>query len=499
MRNLGRNAAVLAAGTAVAVSVLAVPPAAAATAPGSGGTTVTVDTGHVLATAGAAATGVNDWQNDPLSVSRGNDPRWAAAGVRVRELNTGPFDDTYRWRTNTEDPDPVTAPDGPPTPVPWQQWVASAKRDHQQMMVHVNYGSTADAGPGGTDIGPQEAADWVRQANIVDHDGIHYWMIGEEVWGNGYFYQPPSEPDHHADKSPTAYGQNVARFAAAMKAVDPSIEIGVEAAPFVGGGAAWDAPLLKAAGPGVDFVDIHPYPFDGGPDSDVFAWPRATATQMLADLRSAITSTEGGHPVSIVAGETNLTAVGPTTQSVTAPSALFAADDVDTLLEQGASTVNWFVSHLGITADAPGAVDDPDGTGYGTWALLSDGDCATPADGKQVCAPPVNTPYPAYYGYALAAHLASPGAKLVATTGATGPIVAHAAVQRDGSLVVLVENEDPANAHDVALDYPGFRGAPVALTTSYGRGYPAPRPSAGSAHTVHLAPYTMTELVIPRG
>jgi hypothetical protein len=503
MMNLGRNAAVLTAGTAVAVLALAAAPAAdaATTNTGSpaGATEITVDTGHALATVGSMATGVNDWQNDAQTFAPGTNALLGAAGVDVRELNTGPYDDTYRWRTNTYDVDPVTTADGPGTPQPWQKWVATVKPTGAQMMVHVNYGSTADDGPGGTDIGPQEAADWVRQANIVDHDGIKYWMIGEEVWGNGYFYQPPSEPDHHADLSPAAYGANVAKFAAAMKAVDPSIKIGIEAAPFAGGGPAWDTPVLKAAGSAVDFVDIHPYQFTTVPDDQVLQWPAATIPALLGELRSSITATEGSHPVQVIAGETNLTAVAPTEQSITAPSALFAADDVDTMLEQGASTVNWFVAHLPVVPDAKGSVDDPAGTGYGTWSLLSDGPkaCGTAGAGNTVCAPALNTPYPAYYGYAMGAHLASPGAKLVATSGATGPIVTHAAVQRDGSLVVLVENEDPAAAHDVRLSFPGFTAAPLALTTTYGKGYTLPKPSVASSTAVHLAPYTLTELFIP--
>ena len=66
---------------------------------------------------------------------------------------------------------PLTDRLGPDTPVPWQTWVHQTQQMGAQAMVHVNYGSTATDGPGGTDIGPQEAAAWVRQANIVDHDG----------------------------------------------------------------------------------------------------------------------------------------------------------------------------------------------------------------------------------------------------------------------------------------------------------------------------------------
>jgi hypothetical protein len=90
--------------------------------------------------------------------------------------------------------------------------------------------------------------------------------------------------------------------------------------------------------------------------------------------------------------------------------------------------------------------------------------------GQHVCEPPLNTPCPGYYGYGLATRLASPGARLVLTTGAPAPIVTHAAVQPNGKIVVLVENEDPASAHDVALHYDGYRPLPPAPAFTYGPG-----------------------------
>jgi hypothetical protein len=504
MTALGKKISLATGGVALA-GVLVAAPAAASTPTAE--PTVTVAAGHTLATVGSAATGANDWQSDPNILAPGTDTLLGAAGVRIRELNTGPFDDTYRWQTNTYDPDPITAADGPATPQPWQRWVAASRAMGDQMMVHVNYGSTATDGPGGTDIGPQEAAAWVRQANVVDHDGIKYWIIGEEVWGNGGISGVGGafEPDHHADKSPTAYGQNVARFAAAMKAVDPTIKIGVELAPFAGADApgdsgAWNDQMLAAAGAATDFVDVHVYPVnDDTSDATTLAWPHTDAGQTLDQLRAVVAAHSGGRSVPMVVGETNISAsydLG--TQSVTTPSALFAADDVTSLLEHGAADVNWFDSHHPVVPDTAGAPDDPTSSGYGTWALLSDGStsCGTAQAGNQVCEPPLNTPFPAYYGFQLASTLAAPGARLVATSGAGSPIVTHAAVRRDGRLVVLLENEDPTAAHTVALNYAGFAPARVATARSYGPGDTRPTVSISPTGTVHLPPYTMTELVI---
>jgi hypothetical protein len=497
--------------TAVAVvavgAVLLAGPADAATAP----TVVTVHADQAMATVGSTPVGTNDWDSDYWGLRPAVNQQLSSAGVRVRELNTGPFDDVYRWRTNTDDTDPITVKDGPDQPIPWQQWVGQTKAIGDEPMIHVNYGSTATDGPGGTDIGPQEAAAWVRQANIVDHDNIKYWAIGEEVWGNGYLsggQYPATEPDHHADKSPTAYGENVVKFAQAMKAVDPTIKIGVEILPFPAGGSSgipdWNGPLFKAAGTAIDFVDLHWYNFSFGTtptDANLFATSRSVP-QMASTVRSSLAANDpvAANKVALVIGETNSNAVAPGVQSVTTPNALFAADDISTWLENGASNVDWFNTHIGAVADAPGAPDDPNGTGYGDWGLFSKGpaNCITNAVGAKICEPPIDTPFPAYYGLELATKLAQPGARFVQTSGDTTTIVTHAAVQPNGDLVVLVENQDQNTSQDVQLDYAGYRALPVATTLSYGKGSTGLAPSLSASGCVHLAPYSMTELVLRR-
>lgn len=509
MKAISKTAAiaVLALGATVAAG-----PAATANATSNAGATpitVTVHANQALARVPGAPIGTNDWDSDPNITNPGTSALLHAAGLRVRELNTGPYDDVYRWQTNTDDANPVTAKLGPDSPLPWQAWVHQTEQTHAQAMIHVNYGSTATDGPGGTDIGPQEAAAWVRQANIVDHDHITYWAIGEEVWGNGFYTKFPAfEPDNHADKSPTAYGQNAVAFAKAMKAVDPSIKVGVEISPFAPSATQpdWNGPLLKAAGSAIDFVDVHWYrpPFAGTSDASLFSVPGHIPAEMAA-IKAGIAQNAGanaGH-IQVIVGETNSSGTDPGVQSVTAPDALYAADDVATWLEQGASQVDWFNTHIGAVQDAAGSPDDPDGSGYGDWGLLSSGvdSCVTNARNVQVCEPPVNTPFPAYYALSLTTRLASPGATLVQTSvsgsGSTA-IVTHAAVQHDGDLVLLIENEDPAAAHTVRVDYAGYRTLPLAFSYRYGAGGAGITTSIGPSGSVQVPAYSLTELVLSR-
>jgi len=132
------------------------------------------------------------------------------------------------------------------------------------------------------------------------------------------------------------------------------------------------------------------------------------------------------------------------------------------MLENGVSTVDWFDTHTHISPDAKGAADDPDGLGYGDYGMLSSGSCDNNAAGQQVCEPAVNAPFPAYYGLSMAGRINAPGARLVASTvTGSATVISHAAVERNGRLVVLLENQSATDSQQVTLDYPGYPGYPA--------------------------------------
>jgi len=121
----------------------------------------------------------------------------------------GSCGDIYDWQTNT-------APGGYVAPgTGFDSFMGTVQAVGAQAILIANYGS-------GT---PQEAADWVRYANITRGYHDQYWEIGNEIYGNGY-YGSAWETDDHASKSPATYASNVLQYASAMKAVDPTIKIG---------------------------------------------------------------------------------------------------------------------------------------------------------------------------------------------------------------------------------------------------------------------------------
>ncbi len=105
-----------------------------------------------------------------------------------------------------------------------------------------------------------EAAAWVEYANgatstkygaMRAENGhpepfhVEYWEVGNEIWG--------SWVRGHSDAE--SYARNYLRYAAAMKAVDPSIKL-----IAVGDNDLnWDRTVLKIAGPQIDYLAVHHY------------------------------------------------------------------------------------------------------------------------------------------------------------------------------------------------------------------------------------------------
>lgn len=117
--------------------------------------------------------------------------------------------------------------------------------------------------------------------------GVQYWEIGNEIGGNGYFGPGLNwQNDRHSlavgaarqgdpNLSPTFYGRQIVSFAAAMKAVDPTIKIGGGLSnasnydPFMLQATAQNPVTLQnqTAAQAMDFAILHYYPNYSGTSS----------------------------------------------------------------------------------------------------------------------------------------------------------------------------------------------------------------------------------------
>ncbi|AJF69436.1 hypothetical protein SVTN_00995 [Streptomyces vietnamensis] len=421
--------AVIGATAAVAPPAAAAPPAVAAST-----VSVSVDAALQLATVPATGVGVNIPVYDAAMNAPTTPGLLSTAGINTVRYPGGSHSDVYHWQTGTADDGAYVAPN-----TGFDAFMGTVRAAGAQPIITANYGS-------GT---PQEAAAWVRYANVTKGYGIKYWEIGNEVYGNGE-YGAKWEYDTHSSKSATTYANNVLQYVSAMKAADPSVKIGaVLTTPgywpdgIVGPGDTmdWNHTVLSIAGSKIDFAIVHAYPTSTSP-ADLLTKPQAQNPNIAGAVRSLIGQYAGSRApdVGIAVTEANAQAYLDTS-----PNGLFAPDNYLTWLENGAFNVDWWDLRNGTDCTKVTTVEGA--TDYNDGGMVSSG---------SPCEPTVNTPFPAYYGIQMISRLGAPGDTLVKAAGSSSLLSAHAVRRTNGDVAVMLINKDPNNAATVNLSYTGF-------------------------------------------
>lgn len=465
------NALLRAASAALlALTVLTVPPAHA---DDGAPVAVTVNARAALAAMPDTAIGTNHAIWDSYLGTDETADRLKGAGATLLRYPGGSYSDIYHWADHT-------APGGYVAPgTDFDTYMRAVQRTGAKPMVTANYGT-------GT---AQEAAAWVRHANITKGYGVKYWEIGNENYGNGH-YGAAWEADDHADKSPAEYARHVVAYADAMKAVDPTIKIGaVLTTPanwpdgLVGEGDAgtWNKVVLETAGQKIDFVILHWYP--GALDKAAHI---ADLIQLTREQIERYTG-NGGIGIAMTEFNTGSSSAGTNTQ----PGALAAADSYATLLAGGVFTVDWWNVHNGI-----GPVTQVAGqTDYGDFGLLSNASCT--ADGR-VCEPAVNTPFAPFHALQMVSRFARAGDQFIRAATDQDQVTAHAVRRPNGDLAVLLINTSTDTSAPVEIGYSGFSpaaGAPTVLTHTNGA-TGITTSAVGSATSQTLPPLSLTTLIV---
>jgi hypothetical protein len=482
-----------------------------------------VDVKATRAVLSPIAVGANAAAWDSNLVDRGVPKLLEDAGVQLMRYPGGSLSDNYHWLSNTPD-DPNVG--GTDPAANFDAFMSVVDRADARAMITVNYGS-------GT---PEEAADWVRYANrgsrryqgpvptypgasAKGHDyRIRYWEIGNELYGDGTYgatWEVNKKPH-----DPTTYANGVLSYAAAMKAVDPSIRIGaVLTAPGnwpdgqvnAASPEPWNDTILSIACGALDFVSIHWYAQGptGESDADLLASPQSgqstpvsytpSIPEMVATLKSTLSQHCGAHAnaLQIMVTETNSVSYNPGKQTTSLVNALFLADQVMTWLENGVTNVDWWAIH---NSPFDGNID-PSLYGhheFGDYGILSRGMTTTNGEVE----PPAETPFPTYYGLQMLSHLGhAPQSQLLSASSSTSLVSIHAVKQRDGKVHVLLINKDPSLAHMVTVSLNGGSTRGLARVFSYGKRDTAIRSTSkrvqGSSFRIRVAPYSMTTVQLP--
>ena len=104
------------------------------------------------------------------------------------------------------------------------------------------------------------AGDWVRHANLENKLGIKFWEIGNENWGP---WQAGYNVPGRGSISPKKYGEHCRIFIEEMKAVDPSIKVGVVGYQKPKSNnpiqKRWNEEVLPEVADVADYIILHDY------------------------------------------------------------------------------------------------------------------------------------------------------------------------------------------------------------------------------------------------
>lgn len=501
--------------TALAVATMTtLAPAWSATAAAATAATVTVDATTTSATVPSTAIGINGSTYDGALTDTAVPGLLSAAGTNLIRFPGGTASDSYNWKNNTD------VLSGKPQAVNFDQYATLLAQAGAQGMITVNYGTgdTAGAGLSPAETGAQFAADWVRYSNVTKHYGIKYWEIGNEVYGNGT-YGANWEPDQHcasgsnpSNCGPAVYAKTVLSYISAMKAVDPSIVVGVvltapgnwpDGVTSAGSPQAWNQTVLSALGNQIGFADIHWYPQNPstvtppGPTDAGLLGDTAKIPPMVASMKSLLSQSTGTTTTPIMVTETNSVSSNPGKQTLSIVNALYQQQDYLTWLASGVQSVDWWQIHNGIVTSGDNGSGLAGTATYGDYGVLSDATC-----GGSTCEPAADTPFPAYFGLKLVGGFIHPGDALVGASSSASLLQSYAVKGTDGNLRVMLVNDDPTNSYTVSLNYKGFTPAAgaapmVATLTAPGTGITTA--ATGSAASQTIAPYTAEVITLQPG
>ena len=429
-------------------------------------------------------------------------------GAQALRFPGGSAADQFHWFDNVNDAGKAPFQYGPSL----SNFIQLVTNLNAQTMITVNYGS-------GT---PSEAAAWVAYLNAttnnlqylgVDSSGVNwqtagywaslraaaplagddgrnflrishpeplgfkYWEIGNEVFG--YWETDTNFVPH----DPYTYAVRAQQYIWLMKAVDPTIKIGVVAIPGVSNfinnanhpavdpvthqiDYGWTPVMLATlAGLGVtpDMAITHCYPENPTFENDWLLLSGVTSgwAANAADLRSQINDFLGakGTNVELVCTENNSDVAQPGKQSVSLVNGLYKADTLGQMMQTEFKGLFWH--------DFRDGAIEYDGNMspnlYG-WRLYGDFGVATLTNGATA----YTNLYPTYYTSELIRRFAQGGDTVVAAASDYSLLSVYAVRRQNGNLTLLAINKDPLNTNTAQLSLAGFTPASSMTVYSYG-------------------------------
>jgi hypothetical protein len=419
---------------------------------------VSVDAGQVVRTVDARLFSINAVMWDGLLDTPETVSALRELDVQALRWPGGSPSDDYHWASNRNGNNLWN------WATPFSGFIHVATNLHAQVFITVNYGS-------GT---PEEAAAWVRCANLTNQCGFKYWEIGNENYGN--WEHDENSPPH----DPVTYARRAKAYFQQMKAADPSIKIGVvvpmswqeragvlldalkqmQLRTFITEGyQGWTPKLLatlKQLGVTPDFVIGHRYPqgMSGWEDDAYLLQSAARWTTDAAALRRQLSTYYGaaGTNIELLCTENNSIGEKTGKQTTSLVNALYLADSFGQIVQTEFNSFLWWNLRNGQDQNANNSPALYGWRPYGDHGIMAGND----------------TRYPTFYTFKLLKYFARAGDRIVRATSDNKLLSAYAARRADGTLALLVINKSPSATLKADFTIARFQPAPGATAYSYG-------------------------------
>jgi alpha-N-arabinofuranosidase len=419
---------------------------------------VTVEAAHVVHTVDSRLFGINTAIWDALLDTEETVSALRELDLQVLRFPGGSFADKYHWTDGRVGHDPR------PLPTSFFNFMHMATNLGAQVIITVNYGS-------GT---PEEAAAWVRCANISNRCGFKYWEIGNENYGDWEHEENSSPHD------PVTYATRAKEYIRQMKAADPSIKVGVVVTEnwmeraevlinalkrgnlrqfIVQGYQGWTPRMLatlKQLSARPDWVSLHYYPeVAPGWENDARLlqsggkWA-ALATPLREHLKTYFGDAHTN--VEMLCTENNSVPQSTGKQTTSLVNGLYLADSFGEIAETEFNSFLWWDLRNVQDRKSNNSSSLYGWRPYGDHGIMSGND----------------TRYPTFYVFKLLKYFARGGDRIMRATSDNPLLSVYAARRVDETLALLVINKSPQTVMNVNLSIAGLRLRSAATMFSYG-------------------------------
>jgi hypothetical protein len=463
-------------------------------------THLTVNAGQPLRTADARWFGINTPNWDSVLDTPQTMAILTNMGVTAMRLPGGSESDDYHWLYNRTDANPWTwatslanfihvitnlnalamttvnyGTGSSNEAAAWVAYVNASTTNTQSLGVDANGSNWQTAGywaalRAAAPLGTDDGKNFLRISRTAPL-GFKYWEIGNEEYGS---WETDSNSLPH---DPYTYAVRAGGYISMMKAVDPTIKIGVVVTPgeesygngYTGHPAynsregmyhyGWTPVLLATlAGLSVtpDFIIHHRYAQNPGGETDAGLLSSSVGwTSDAANLRQMITDYAGpnGTNIELVCTENNSVSSAPGKQSVSLVNGLFKADSLAQLMQTEFNGLFWWDLRNGQETDGNLAPTLYGWRQYGDYGVVDSGF--------------VNL-YPTYYTSKLMQDFVHSGDTVISAASDYSVLSTYAVRRQNGSLTLLTINKDPMNTLTGQVAVAGFTPASGGTVYSYG-------------------------------